>query len=84
MQKINVKLTRIKSNHNNLRTDEVEGYCYRLPVMNEPFVMYGPPLEYGSIRNITTTRVLEMETLGNSINFKTRNSLYNLKWSKDE
>lgn len=82
--RINVKLTRLKSNHNNLRTDTVEGYCTRLPVMNEPFTMYSEPLTTGSIRQILTTRVLEMETLGNSINFKTRNSVYNIKWSKDE
>jgi hypothetical protein len=76
-----IKLTKIKSNHNNLRTDTVEGWCRLLPVLNEQFVMFSEALESKeAIRMIRTTRVLGLEFSGkDEVYFTTRNSSYHLK-----
>lgn len=76
-----VKLTKIKSNHNNLRTDVIEGFCKKLPVLNEDFIMFSEGLEDPSaMRMIRTTKVLGIETSSSQeMYFTTRNSSYNLK-----
>lgn len=71
---IDIKLTKITSAHNNLRTNEVVGKCCELPKVGEIFVMYAEGLEYGT-RMISTSPVKEVHELG----FKTENSEYKLE-----
>ena len=68
-----VKLTKIKSNHKNLRTDTVEGFSNSLPTVGEPFNMWGEGLEFGT-RWITTTPVITINKCG----FDTANSSYHI------
>lgn len=77
-----VKLTKLKSNHNNLRTNEVDGYCHRLPILNQGFTMFAESLTGAGVRTIQTTKVLELDTLGNVITFRTRNSTYKVWYEK--
>ncbi len=71
---INVKLTKLSSNANNLRTNEVIGTCTKMPEIDEPFVMYGEGIEFG-VRMVSTSLVKEI----NGIVFKTLNSEYKLE-----
>lgn len=75
---MNCKLTRIKSNHNHVRTDEIIGQCEDKPVVGQIFVMTGPPLDpTKDIRAIWTTPVLEViEISDTKMEFKTMNSHY--------
>jgi len=66
-------LIKIESNHNNLRTNEMEGVCTDLPEVGKRFLIFGEGLEFGH-RVITTTRVQEVE--GHV--FRTKNSTYEL------
>lgn len=82
MQK--VKLTKIRSTHSNLRTDEIEGYTPRMPEAGEAFVMMALPLykslQEGFMREIKTTMVQRvMEDEDGSLRFETRNSQYKLE-----
>lgn len=80
------KLTRLKSNHQNLRTDTIEGQCDDLPAKGRCFMMTAPPLDPASgMRYVHTTPVLELEHdgdkpegIGAGIVFTTRNSTYHL------
>lgn len=77
-QTLKAKLVRIKSNHNNLRTDEVEGEIDKLPTIGESFLLCGAGLVFGT-RYITTTPVQSVEKVDNkTFNFKTENSEYSL------
>jgi len=85
MNYYNVKLTKIRSSHENLRTDEIVGFCNELPILDLTFVMYGEGLELKeAVRIVTTTRVQHVETIGNIINFGTENSLYKLELLNDD
>ena len=76
---IKCTLTRLKSNHNKLRTDTVTGITTRVPILNHPFVMIADPIDDGpAIRLIETTKVLTIDTLKNVYTFTTRNSTYQL------
>ena len=76
---IKVKLTRITSNHNNLRTDSVEGETEQLPTPGEDFVLLGVGLEFGT-RMVRTTPVGEVMNLSEKeMEFKTKNSHYRLE-----
>lgn len=78
-----VKLTKIRSNHSNLRTDTVEGETQKLPVLGEIFQMVGEGLSFGS-RMIWTTEVKNIEQIENIYQFNTRNSTYKLEVLEDE
>jgi hypothetical protein len=72
MQKFfKVKMVKKESNHNNLRTNEIEGFSNKLPFVGENFILLSKGLEQG-VRVVRTTSVTELE--GNT--FKTLNSIY--------
>jgi hypothetical protein len=71
---INIKLTKISANTNNLRTSQVLGKCFELPKTGEVFTMYSEGIEYGT-RMISTSLVQEVHEKG----FKTQNSEYALE-----
>jgi len=76
----NVVLTKIDSNHNNVRTKETEGQTLALPAVAKNFSLVGASLTPGlTHRVITTTEIKEVETKGEgSFIFKTLNSTYGL------
>jgi hypothetical protein len=76
---INIKLTKISANTNNLRTNQVIGKCFELPKNGEVFVMYAEGLEYGT-RMVSTSLVQEVHEKG----FKTQNSEYALEVLSEE
>jgi hypothetical protein len=72
-----VKLTKLQSSHNNLRTSSIEGWCFDLPQVGSSFAMMAPPLAEGNVRMINTTQVKSMSSTDDgSIQFETENSLY--------
>lgn len=76
-----VKLTRIKSNHENLRTNEVEGETQTFPPdLNKPFSLIGQSLSGLGYRFVQTTPIVELteEAIG-VYRFKTLNSEYTLE-----
>lgn len=77
---LSVKLVRIKSNHTNLRTDDVVGKTTHIPEQGEPFVIFAPPLEFGTFRTVQTTPVqsCEYDQAQRKFDFKTENSHYML------
>lgn len=76
-----VKLTRVKSNHQNLRTDEIVGKCSHLPKVGSSFAMVAPPLEFGNIRGVWTTEIVscEYDEAARIFSFTTANSEYRLE-----
>lgn len=75
----NVRLTKIKSNHTNLRTDEVEGQTLTLPEVGKAFILVGESLTPGGDgRYVYTTEIKSIEKLGESYRFNTLNSTYQL------
>jgi hypothetical protein len=66
-----VKMSRIESSHQNLRTDEIEGYASSLPLVGENFILLSKGLEVG-VRVVRTTPVTELR----DSSFKTQNSTY--------
>lgn len=76
-----VKLTKIKSNHSNLRTDVIEGTTYALPEVGDSFAMFGEPLDptVGNVRGVYTTEIKVCERVGNEFQFVTENSTYKLE-----
>ncbi len=73
-----VKLTKVRSNHNNLRTDEILGVTEKLPTKGEDFNLLGKGLEFGT-RSVRTTPVEKIEQIDNEYLFHTRNSTYKLE-----
>lgn len=73
-----VRLTKIRSNHKNLRTDEIEGVTLDLPKEGKYFQMFGKGLEFGT-RAITTTTIKKVEQMGSEYLFHTLNSTYKLE-----
>jgi hypothetical protein len=74
-----VKITKKNSNHKNLRTDEIEGFCHELPKLDCNFVMFSEGLEMG-VRIIKTTAIKDI----NGDEFKTENSTYVIEVSEDK
>lgn len=74
-----VRLVRLESTHNNMRTDEIIGECIALPKEGERFIMTAPPLKtpHGH-REIVTTPVLHVVRGPFCHLFKTKNSSYQL------
>lgn len=82
------RLTRINSNHENLRTDWVDGQCQELPNVGSEFILIGQALDptlraLGAGRLIHTTEVQEVTVVKTTppikIRFKTVNSTYELE-----
>lgn len=80
-----VKLWKIKSSHNNLRTDIIEGECNELPKRGKSFVLFSESLSKsfvpsdGLLRHIITTPVTKAIWDGEDQQaclFKTKNSTY--------
>ena len=68
--------------HNNLRTNSLEGHFTKPPAVGKPFSIAGQSLtEGGSMRLVSTSPVTEilMDT-GGSVIFKTENSEYRLDY----
>lgn len=78
---IAVKLTKIESTHNNVRTKETVGDTPSLPVVGEPFLMYSESLTPGAdLRIIRTTHVVSLENFPDGVTeFRTANSVYRLE-----
>ena len=81
MKTYRVILTKMESNHNNLRTNEIEGDALFLPDVGKNFSVVGASLTPGlSHRLIQTTEVKSVESTGeNEFLFKTQNSTYKLQ-----
>ena len=77
-----VRLVRLSSTHNKLRTDRVEGECQDLPEVGRMFIMTASPLDpAGSHREIWTTPVRSISWLPSKTKavFQTKNSRYRLE-----
>lgn len=73
-----VKLTKIRSDHQNLRTDEIKGATLTLPEKGKSFQLFGEGLEFGT-RVVTTTEIQVVDKIGNEYEFSTLNSTYKLE-----
>ena len=80
MEAYKVLLKKIESNHNNLRTNEVEGYTLTLPKEGTSLVLTGESLTPGmTARLVHTTEIKEVQkTNEKEFLFKTQNSTYQL------
>ena len=83
---LRVKLVRIKSNHQKIRTDEVVGKTTHIPKVGERFTMFAPPLEEGLFRTVFTTPVQtrQYDESERAFTFTTENSEYALYVLDDE
>lgn len=83
--KIPATLTKITSTHNNLRTRVITGWFYKPPMIRCVFEFYGPPLESGDTRVISTTIIENLKEIElGKVEFKTRNSTYELQIGRVE
>lgn len=73
-----VKLVKINSNHKSLRTDEIEGVTEKMPEVGSSFILLAPPLESGDVRAVVTTPVETVKFTGQTYEFRTKNSEYEL------
>lgn len=78
MTSYKVKLTKIRSNHSNLRTDTVEGVVQNLPEVGSTLQLVGEGLEFGN-RLVYTTEIKNVEQIDNTYQFNTLNSVYKLE-----
>lgn len=78
MHSYEVRLEKIRSNHDNLRTDFVEGFTSTLPTIGNVFTMASKGLEFG-MRLIQTSPILSVERIKDEFVFQTVNSLYKLE-----
>lgn len=75
-----VKLTRLSSTHENLRTTVVEGTSDALPEVGKPFKLIGEPLDpAASFRMVYTTPIQHLEVVGDVYRCRTENSLYEIE-----
>lgn len=72
-----VKLFKITSTHDRVRTETIEGTCRELPAIDNMFLMSGPGLEIGT-RILRTSPVKAIARVGDTLLFETRNSTYSL------
>ncbi len=71
-----VRLTKVSSTHNRLRTDEVVGEAFCAPVVGERFEMYAEPLDSAmDIRLVSTSPV----TTFDGRRLSTANSVYDFE-----
>lgn|GEM_PF-5307153 len=82
-------LYKVESNHNRVRTNEMEGTFEEKPYPGRCFSMYGESLELrvpGAMRIIRTSIVQAVTMLDEdptNLEIKTLNSTYRLKWSEE-
>ncbi len=75
-----VKLTRLESNHDNLRTSEIYGYLQTPLVIGEEIMITAKPLDASfDVRCIHTTPILAID--GNI--YRTKNSVYRIEFVGD-
>jgi len=80
----NVKLTKIRSNHNNLRSNVIIGKTNELPTVGEGFQMLSEGLDFG-VRHVWTSPIQHLEKIDSIYQFNTANSVYKLEvLSKEE
>ena len=73
------ELIKIKSNHDNLRTKSVLGHFNDYPKLEKSFILYSDSLSLkDGFRIIKTTPVKDINIDGDSVYFKTSNSVYKL------
>lgn len=85
-------LTKIQSNHSNLRTDEIKGRFNKLPTINSYFTIYGESLTSpgNGVRIVSTSEILkivsekELSDGYECMTFHTQNSVYSLRFKKNE
>jgi len=79
--KYEVRLTQIRSTHNNVRTPKIDGVCQHLPEVGQFFIMVGPPLDpAASQRYLRTSYVQRVEEDEENVYFfDTENSRYKLE-----
>jgi len=76
---IAVRLIRLESKHQNLRTDTVLGFCGKLPALGEEFRLFAKALTAPeALRLVTTSLVQSIENIGDDVEFHTDNSHYRL------
>lgn len=74
------RLTKIYSNHINLRTNEIVGFFEALPNFGEHFQIISEPLDKTmDYRIVTTTPITELTCYDNVYRFRTINSEYELE-----
>lgn len=84
MKRYQVVLEKVRSTHNNLRTDKVEGVTLELPKKGEYFSVVGESLTPGATaRVVTTTEIQNVEQMGDEYMFTTMNSTYKLTVVKE-
>ncbi len=85
MKTYKVKLTKVRSSHSNVRTNEMEGEAISLPCVGQSFVLIGKSLEFeGGGRIIETTPIEKVEKMNNEYLFHTANSTYKLEVLNNE
>lgn len=70
-----VKITKVSTNKNAMRTTDMEGKCIHLPQEGESFTVLGIGLEFG-FRNFTTSIVKSVVQNDDSYLIETLNSVY--------
>lgn len=76
-----VRLTKVKNNHNRLRDDVIEGRSSRLPTKGKPFELIGEPRDdpNASGRLVTTNVLTEVKREGDTFTVTTAsNSIYQI------
>lgn len=79
---LNVKLTKIESNHNNLRTNDMVGTTAQIPEVGHEFIILGESLSFkGGARVIHTTEIkdVKLDLANKKMTFQTQNSTYDLE-----
>ena len=79
----NVRLTKIKSNHNRIRSKVIVGKTNELPVIGEGFQMLSQGLVIG-VRHVQTSPIELIEKIDNTYQFNTANSIYKLEVLSNE
>jgi len=75
-----VRLTKVRSNHTNLRTNTVEGETVSLPEKGKSFTLIADPLNPNAdFRSVETTAIELVEKMGSEFMFHTQNSTYKLE-----
>jgi hypothetical protein len=75
-----VKLTKINSTNDNVRTNEVAGVASTLPVIGLRFQMLSAPLETGNVRYVDTSPIQNIFKVDDKTQtLHTMNSIYELE-----
>lgn len=73
-----VKITKISTNPNAMRTPDMVGICQELPKEGEIFIMLGEGLEFGT-RCFNTSVIKSIVQEGNLFILQTQNSVYHVE-----